>query len=61
MANELKAMLEIITPRLDYIQAKLDLLNDWHIKVNTILWLLGIILSATFAVSLVILSAVLRG
>lgn len=60
MANELKTVLDIITPRLDYMQAKLDILNEWHIKVNTGLWLLGILLSATFAVGLVILRVLLE-
>ena len=36
-------------------------LNDWHIAVGVGLWAIGVVLTGTFAVSLVILKAVIGG
>ena len=36
-------------------------LNDWHIRVGVGLWVIGVVLTGTFAVSLVILKAVIGG
>ena len=34
MAGELKTVMEILTPRLDHIEARLELMNDWMHEIR---------------------------